>query len=395
MILMTFTLTAGIAMPQPPAAAHAMAPALCADDAGAWLTWLEPAPVHERATSDDIWRLQISHLDASRATWSPPQTITQRRDFFVNWADTPQVAVARNGDLYATWLQQSGPGTYAYDIGMARSTDRGETWTMLGTLNDDRVLGEHGFVSMVPEGDGVRAVWLDGRSMTGEGHDGHGGGDMSLRTTTINPTIDPSKVIDERTCECCPTTMARTASGPVVLYRDRHADERRDVSIVGLTDDRWSQPRDVHRDNWEIAGCPVNGPSVAADADFVAAAWYTGGASPGVRVAMSRDGGATWDAPVPVGSEDATGRPDICLHEGRVHVCWIDQDEDASVLLWTHLRADGSPAPPKRIGPVAAGRRSGYPRLAPVGKAVLAVWVAESPSEGLSSQPLRILLSES
>ena len=304
-------------------------------------------------------------------------------------------AAARNGDLYATWLQQSGPGTYAYDIGMARSTDRGETWTMLGTLNDDRVLGEHGFVSMVPEGDGVRAVWLDGRSMTGEGHDGHGGGDMSLRTTTINPTIDPSKVIDERTCECCPTTMARTASGPVVLYRDRHADERRDVSIVGLTDDRWSQPRDVHRDNWEIAGCPVNGPSVAADADFVAAAWYTGGASPGVRVAMSRDGGATWDAPVPVGSEDATGRPDICLHEGRVHVCWIDQDEDASVLLWTHLRADGSPAPPKRIGPVAAGRRSGYPRLAPVGKAVLAVWVAESPSEGLSSQPLRILLSES
>ncbi len=389
MILMTFTLTAGIAMPQPPAAAHAMAPALCADDSGAWLTWLEPAPVHETATSDDIWRLQISHLDASSATWSPPQTITQRRTFFVNWADTPQVAAARNGDLYATWLQQSGPGTYAYDIGMARSTDRGETWTMLGTLNDDRVLGEHGFVSMVPEGDGVRAVWLDGRSMTGEGHDGHDGGDMSLRTSVISDTVQQSMLLDDRTCECCPTSLAAIEGGSIAVYRDRDADERRDMSAIHINRGDAPVHIELPQDDWVIAGCPVNGPSIASHGDQLAVAWYAGGEHPGVRVSRSGDQGQHWSTPQMIGTEDATGRPAVCWHQGHAYVCWIDRVDGSPALVWTHVGPDGHIAPLETVASVTAGRRSGYPRLTPMGKAVLAVWVDEDPAKGVSAAPLR------
>jgi hypothetical protein len=371
-----------------------MAPALCPDSAGAWLSWLEPAPVHATATSDDVWRLRVSHLNASRSSWSPAITVTQRRNFFVNWADTPQIAVAGDGALIVTWLQQSGPGTYAYDIGVARSTDRGATWTMLGTLNDDRTETEHGFVSMIPEGDGVRAIWLDGRAMTGDGHAGEGGGDMALRTALITDHVGVSSILDPRTCECCPTALVRVGESACALYRDRGASERRDMSVVRLSEGVWSSPTDVHRDNWIIAGCPVNGPAAAADGDRVAAAWTSGGARPGVRVALSSDGGRSFTAPIHVGTPQALGRPDICWHEGHAWVCWLDDAGEAPVLRWTRLADDGTPVKIRDLAGVSAGRQSGFPALAPVGKAVLAIWTSEDPTQGLSAAVLRHSLAD-
>ncbi len=380
--------------PPPPCQPFSMAPALCPDTSGAWLIWLEPAPVHATATSDDIWRLRVSHLDASRGKWSPPQTITQRRDFFVNWADTPQIAVAGDGSIVATWLQQSGPGTYAYDIGVARSTDRGENWTMLGTLNDDRTESEHGFVSMIPEGDGVRAIWLDGRAMTGDGHSGEGGGDMSLRTAVITDHVGTSTLVDPRTCECCPTALVRAGDTACAVYRDRDDSERRDMSVTRLTNGAWSSPADIHRDDWEIAGCPVNGPAIAADGERVVAAWSSGAEPPGIRVALSSDGGTSFGAPTRVGSPDAAGRPDICWHEGHAWVCWIDLVGEIPTLRWSRLTGEGRPELVHDIAEVAAGRRSGYPRLVPVGKAVLAVWTPKNPEDGLSAAVLRHSLTD-
>ena len=354
------------------------------------MSWLEPAPISEGTTSDDIWRLQTSRYDAVTDTWSPAVTVTQRRDFFVNWADIPCIAQAGNGAVVATWLQHSGPGTYAYDIGVARSVDDGRTWTMLGTLNDDRIVGEHGFVSMTVQGDNLRAVWLDGREMTGDGHSGHGGGDMTLRTAVIGDTISPSTLLDARTCECCPTSITTASTGPVVLYRDRDDSERRDISVTRLVDGIWTTPADLHRDNWEIAGCPVNGPSLDAHGSNVLAVWYTAGDAPGVHSTFSTDSGQTFAARTTLANDAALGRVAAAVGpNGTNWAAWFEMIDDAPRLQLAHRDSPVATWSIRTLAPIPGGRRSGYPGLAALRGEAIVAWTAEHPSQGIAVERLK------
>src|SRR5262249_49918704 len=139
---------------------------------------------------------------------------------------------------------------------IARSSDGGRTWKTLGKINDDNTMAEHGFVSLVPEGDGVRAFWLDGRDMAGADSGptsqptAHAAmGSMALRTALIGTSIGASEVLDPRVCECCNTAAALTDRGPVIVYRDRSDQEVRDISIVRRNDiEAWTQPRSLYQD---------------------------------------------------------------------------------------------------------------------------------------------------
>ncbi|MHC5008361.1 MAG: sialidase family protein, partial [Planctomycetota bacterium] len=274
----------------PPAGQGALAPNLVPVDDGALLTWLEPADPSDES-ADAVYRLRFAGFDGD--AWGPPATIVEGSDLFVNWADVPSMARAGDGALVAHWLQRSGVDTYAYDVMLARSTDGGGTWKRLGPAHDDGTKTEHGFVSLVPQTDGARAFWLDGREMGG-----HDAGDMTLRTTLVGETIGAGAVLDPRVCECCSTSAVMTADGPLIAYRDRSPEEVRDIFAVRRVAGAWTSPRRVHDDGWTMAACPVNGPAVDARGRLVAVAWYTGAANrPAVRVAFSRDAGATFNPP--------------------------------------------------------------------------------------------------
>lgn len=341
----------------PPAKPGALAPFLATDANGVLLSWLEPI---DSTPGTEAFRLQAARLDGS--TWSDPVTIVQRSDFFANWADVPTVSWDGTNWI-ATWLQMSGPGTYSYDIAVARSND-GTAWTHLGTLNDDRTLTEHGFVSLVPGPKGTTAFWLDGREMSsGDDDHGHGSGAMSLRTAVITDTIGESRVIDEMVCECCPTAATMTSHGPLVLVRNRTEEEIRDIECL-RAEDNYASPVMLHDDTWSIAGCPVNGPAVDAKGTHVAAAWYT--AAPGrtgVWAAFSDDAGATFGAPVLVEGEDAVGRVDLeMLDDGRAALLWLSRQDEGALLLRT-VHPDGRMGDVLHVASIDQGRRSGIPRL--------------------------------
>lgn len=378
-LLLTVALAGPIPAP-PPTGPKAMAPSLTSTTDGAWLTWLQP-------TKDaGVLELRAAFRGHGRETpWTTPVTITRRGDFFANWADVPRLGVGGDGSLYATWLQQSGPGTYAYDIGIARSMD-GTNWAMLGTLNDDRVLGEHGFVSLLTEGDGVRAFWLDGRDMSGDGHDGHGGGDMSLRTALVTDTVGESTVLDDRVCECCPTAAVQLPLGSAVVVRDRGPEEERDIAIVRGVEGVWSKPVLVSEDSWRINGCPVNGPRIAADGARVAVVWYSsGGDRPGLSLAWSTDGGITFDTPHQVDDRTATGRPALAMLPDGAMVAWFDEDGTGQWLRVAVMNYAGTLGPTEVIARAADGRRGGVPQIASLGEHVLLTWVAHDRKKGLDA----------
>lgn len=123
----------------------------------------------------------------------------------------------------------------------------------------------------------------------------------------------------------------------MIAYRDRTAEEIRDIVVVRQTASGWTEPQKVHNDDWHYPGCPVNGPQVAATGDTVVVAWYTAAHDTArVYVARSVDGGATFAAPVRVDDGDPIGRVDVLLDDQtRPVVVWLEQrsPEKSEVLV--------------------------------------------------------------
>jgi hypothetical protein len=360
----------------PPASSQAFAPNLAVTGDQVVHTWLEKVDVGEGGVGH---RLLFSRL---ADTWTEPVVIAAGDDFFANWADFPGVAAASDGSLTAHWLAKTDEETYAYSIFLARSTDGGATWTPLGRLNDDDTPTEHGFVSYVAEGDGVRAFWLDGRQMVE-------GGPMSVRTALIAAQVGPVELLDERVCECCSTGTAMTAAGPVVVFRDRTESEIRDISIVRRADGEWSRSNPIHADGWEIDGCPVNGPEIAADGDLAAVAWFTAAeAEPRVQVAFSHDAGGGFGPPVLVDDEGPLGRVHVVLDGQEALVTWLAVGAEMGEVRLRRVAADGTIGPPVTVAQTAATRAAGVPRLVRNGDVLYLAWVDAS-EEGASHIRLR------
>jgi len=279
-----------------PAAPGAALPRLTVDPEGTtWLSWVEPA--------DGGHALKYAQLGAEG--WSEPAEAARGEGWFINWADFPSVVSAGGGRLAAHWLEKREGGPYAYDVVMAVSTDGGGSWTPPARPHGDGTATEHGFVSLVPGGQGARAVWLDGRNTgsvapdaNAEHHGGHGGA-MTLRAGGLDWSGQPLPEIelDPMTCDCCQTGAAETPGGTLVVYRDRSPEEIRDVYAISVGEGRATPPAPVAEDRWTMPACPVNGPAVEAREAFVAVAWFTAADErPRVRLAVSRDGGATFRA---------------------------------------------------------------------------------------------------
>lgn len=352
-------------------------------DGRVYLTWLEPGDSAEPATPARH-ALRLATLEPAApeqgaqqpARWSVPTTIAAGNEFFANWADFPSLAALPDGSLAAHWLVRTGKGA-AYDIHLARSTDGGATWSPALTPHRDGTVSEHGFVSLLPEPEGgVTAVWLDGR-----GHDTHG--EMMLLATAIGPdgALGEEIVLDRRTCDCCQTAAAWTAAGPIVAYRDRTTEEVRDILVTRRIDGRWTEPRAVHDDGWEIAACPVNGPALAAEGDRVAVAWFTAARdTPRVRLAFSDDAGATFAPPIEIDDGAPAGRVGLALlPDGSALVSWIERVAGNAEVRVRRIapgasRGADTYSEALTIATSSAERASGFPRMIRAGDQIFLAW---------------------
>ena len=363
-----------------PAAAGSGEPNLAVAPVGrVLLSWIEPA-------GDAGHRLRYAARPRGGA-WSGAETIAQGRDWFVNWADFPSLAVLPDGTLFAHWLAKSGPGAYAYDVRVTASRDAGKSWSPPVVPHRDGTPTEHGFVSMSPwDPRTVGLVWLDGRKTAGASHEGHGQGaaEMSLVHSTLDGDgrLGPETILDPRVCDCCQTDAALTEGGTVVVYRDRSDTEVRDMSVVRFAGGRWSEPRTVARDGWEINGCPVNGPAIAAAGRNVAVAWFTAaGEKPRVAVAFSSDSAETFGAPIVVNDGRPIGRVDVVLAEGVALVSWLEQTRKGTELRVRRVSPDGTRGEALTVAESSAARSSGFPRMVESAGEVVLAWrdAAEPP----------------
>jgi len=352
----------------PPAERGAASPNLVATSDGAMLTWIEPANAASSAH-----RLRFSKLGTTG--WSTPTTITEGGAIVANWADVPSVVRQADGVLVAHWSEKTSvPAPRGYDVVLGRSTDGGATWTKVGLANRDSTDSEHGFVSLVADGEATLALWLDGRATAKEG------GATSLRAARVAEIVEPDFVVDDRVCDCCATSAAATADGPVVVYRDRTGDELRDPWAVRRVAGVWSAPVPVHVDGWRVTGCPVNGPAVDAAGKEIVAAWYTA-AAPGsrVQVAFSTDDGATFEPPIEIDAPRPTsspmGRVDVVMEGGgEAVVSWLVSGRAGVHLLARRVARDRRRGSPVQLASLPAAPDVGFPRMVKVGHDLVFCW---------------------
>lgn len=343
-----------------------------AADGRVYLSWIEAAGEKRRA-------LRFAVRTGDR--WSEPHTITEGENLFVNWADFPSLVALADGALVAHWLVKSSNDAHAYDINVARSTDSGKTWGKPILPHRDGTKTEHGFVSMLPWSSGqVGAIWLDGRNFKESSHDSKESStnEMTLRHTTIDAGGQISKdvLLDPRVCDCCQTSAALTSEGAIVVYRDRSEKEIRDISFVRFSKGRWTEPKSLSADGWEIHGCPVNGPSVSAEGKRVAVAWFTAAhETPRVKVIFSNDAGATFGQPIQVDEAAPIGRVDVSLlADGSALVSWLERTAKGGDVKVRRIRPDGSRDQPITIADSSAARVSGFPQMARAGNEVVLAW---------------------
>jgi hypothetical protein len=345
-----------------PAADASGQPQLTVSTRGVLLSWVE------RSGS----RAALKFAERTAARWSDPRTIASGDDWFVNWADVPSVQRLDDGTLAAHWLQKSGRDTYAYDVRLSSSNDDGRTWSPSFLPHHDGTNQEHGFASLFQmPGAGLGLVWLDGRNMSA-------GGAMSVYFGTFDRSWKQTgeMPVDLRVCECCPTTAAVTSEGPIVAYRNRSAEEIRDIYVARFERGKWTDPAPVHTDGWKIAACPVNGPMLSARGRDVVLAWFTVQDEVGhAYLAFSRDAGRSFGQPIRLDETSAIGRVDVALlPDGSAAATWIEFAEQQSSFSLRRVRPSGDRSSVVSITAIDGGRASGYPRLAHSGDELVFAW---------------------
>lgn len=312
--------------------------------------------------------------------WSDPATISSGYNWFVNWADYPMLTCDGNNNLLAHFLEKSDTGKFTYDIKMISSGNTGKTWSDPKILNEDGKKAEHGFVSMIPYGDNFFVTWLDGRNAAMEhgsgGHEGHHG-IMSLRGAIIDKQGKKTNEweLDNRVCDCCQTTAVLTTAGPVVVYRDRSDIEIRDISIVRYVNGTWTEPKTIFPDNWEIKGCPVNGPRADVIGDHLVIAWFTMLDKNGiVNLIFSDNGGTNFNKPIRIDEGKPIGRVDVVLlDEKSAIVSWMEGADIKAVKV----NKDGTKENSIMIASSSDKRSSGFPQMTRSGKKLFFAWTDE------------------
>ncbi len=336
-------------------------------------------------------------------------------DWFVNWADFPSLQVAENGDWLSFHLKKSAADSYAYDLWLTRSIDQGKTWQAPFLAHRDGQSVQHGFVSLSPlRGDRFLAVWLDGRkgssdhSSTGHGNTDHSNAghsehdhedQMTLRSAEVSRAgvISAETEIDARVCSCCSTDLASVGNEQVLVFRDRSSDEIRDIGIARYTKGRWRSSGKTHDDQWRIAGCPVNGAAIAANANDALLVWPTMLENGALSIRARKLSGSPTAFLTIAEGQAVQGRVDVAAWgKDRWLVSWLGTNLNAQPALMVAI-IDSKLTIVERteVALVEASRSIGIPKLASMtinGKPnALLLWTEVVEDQRIAERPRTIV----
>ena len=341
-------------------------------DGSIYLAWTETTPLKDHALRFSKW---------TGDSWTPPETITQGKNWFVNWADFGSLTVLPDRSMLAHWLPRAeGGGKFGYGIRIARRDPDRPVWKQIHGMSLEEKVDYAGFLTFAP-GHGA-ATYLAPPKEAGHAavaHDDEHGHRKTARFIEFRAdgTVETDKELDADVCSCCQTALGKTRNGWIAAYRDHLPGEIRDISVVRFANGVWTKPRTLSPDGWKINGCPTDGPALLAKDSNVAIAWLTrAGDVPKVQLALSSDEGRTFRRPVRIDSGNPLGRPAItAFDESSYLVTWLEKTANANPeIRIRRISYDGALSEPRTILQAPLGRASGFPKAVVSGENIFLAW---------------------
>lgn len=349
--------------------------------------------------------------DGGRSFASPVRVNQVAGDASVSGEQPPRISVvdarAKQPTVVVLWTAKSSSGTRLVS---ARSTDGGRSFGAAQSVPGSDASGNRGWEAMAigATGDPV-AVWLDHRDVparpantgTSGGHQ-HGSmpqqGDGAARAqlsqiffARLNDAAS-ARAIAPGVCYCCKTSVATGASGSIVAaWRHVYPGNIRDIAFAKSSDGgrTFSPPIRVSEDNWELNGCPENGPAVAIDqSDAVHIVWPTlvrdpkGNERLALFYAVTRDG-RQFTKRQEIPTEGVPRHPQIVVGlTGRIAVGWDEQLSGARRIGIARAAIDYR-NPVRFIRESVTEEAGAYPAIAAVGSDVLVAWTSGSAEDSV------------
>ena len=281
------------------------------------------------------------------ATFSVPSRVNdQPGDASANAEQPPRIVIAGSPDartLTVLWSKRGGVSQASRRdvVRFARSRDDGRTFSPARSIPGASVAGARGWQSATAAADGaVHVVWLDGREAekkiadmahAGIPHKAQPPQDI-YHARLAGDAVAETRIASD-VCFCCKTALAVDARGGVyAAWRHIFPGSMRDIAFAKSSDTgrRFGPVVRVSEDNWQLNGCPEDGPSMAvADNGTIHLAWATlvGDEEPhkALFYSTSHDGATfTPRAPIPATGTNP-GRPQLVVNQaGGVVVVWED-----------------------------------------------------------------------
>lgn len=338
----------------------------------------------------------VSH-DAGATFSKPVQVNRVAGDARVHGEIPPRVSVRATAgahEVVVLWNAQDG-GTA---IKIARSGDAGRTFRAPETLQKQSAPGDRGWPSLtLDRNGGAHAIWLDHRGLAESASGSQAattsevdGVAMAQRSALYYSSGTGERELVKGVCYCCKTTMVTTPAGMLFAgWRHVYPGSLRDIAVVTSRDDgrTFTAPARVSEDNWQLNGCPDDGPAMAADSSgLVHIVWPTvvterTSVTGALFYATTMDGVTfTPRTRVPTLGGPKPTHPQIAVDDsGRAFIAWEESRGGARQALVRTIARDRDGR--VTFGPITTlGTResSVYPVLAATSRGMLAVWTERS-----------------
>jgi hypothetical protein len=349
-------------------------------DGTLWLAWMAGG------------QISVARSNDAGHSFSTPVQVT-REKLNLDWGPDarPKIVIDRNGGIalaFSIFRDKAFNGQVLY----TRSADGGKSFSELRPITASNE--SQRFEALGLDADGsLFAAWLDKRNRVpaqqrGQTYDG--AGLFFASSNDGGATYSESRLAQDNTCECCRLGLAFAGPGrPVVVFRNIFEGGVRDHAIVTFSDP--ATPGEVHRvsrDDWQIAACPHHGPSLSISAaGTYHVAWYTNGkVRKGLFYARSRDGGATFSEPLPIGRPDRNPtRPYVIAGPREAAMVWKEFDGEKTTVNLMTSRDDGATwSPAKTIS--STMDTSDHPLLVSDGRRSYLSWMTKA--DGYRIQPI-------
>ena len=349
-------------------------------DGTLWLAWMAGG------------QISVARSNDAGHSFSTPVQVTKER-LNLDWGPDarPKIVIDRNGGIalaFSIFRDKAFNGQVLY----TRSADGGKSFSELRPITASNE--SQRFEALGLDADGsLFAAWLDKRNRVpaqqrGQTYDG--AGLFFASSNDGGATYSESRLAQDNTCECCRLGLAFAGPGrPVVVFRNIFEGGVRDHAIVTFSDP--ATPGEVHRvsrDDWQIAACPHHGPSLSISAaGTYHVAWYTNGkVRKGLFYARSRDGGATFSEPLPIGRPDRNPtRPYVIAGPREAAMVWKEFDGEKTTVNLMTSRDDGATwSPAKTIS--STMDTSDHPLLVSDGRRSYLSWMTKA--DGYRVQPI-------